>query len=72
MTFRYYPETDSLYIKLRDVKSVDTHEVGPDVMADYDEEGQVIGFEILSAGKLVDLAEIKLSHMPAVALREGQ
>ena len=48
--------------------SADTQEIGPDVMADYDEEGQVIGFEILSVGKLVDLSEINFSRILAGAI----
>lgn len=36
MKLHYYPETDSLYIELRDDASVETREVADGVNADFD------------------------------------
>ena len=36
MRFRYYEDTDSLYIDLADRASVDSREVAPDVVIDLD------------------------------------
>ncbi len=38
MKLRYCPETDSLYIDLSDKTSVDTREVAPGVVLDFDSE----------------------------------
>jgi uncharacterized protein YuzE len=36
MKFNYYPETDSLYIDLAERPSVDSQEVAPGVVLDFD------------------------------------
>ena len=38
MKFHYYPETDSLYIDLSEKKSVDSREVVPGVVMDFDHD----------------------------------
>jgi len=53
MNLHYYPETDSLYIELRDIASVETREIADGVNADFDDAGEVAGFDIDGAsGKL--------------------
>ena len=50
ITTTYDPEADALYVYLasRDAKALDTREVAPGVMLDFDASGQVIGIEVLS------------------------
>jgi uncharacterized protein YuzE len=50
ITTTYDPEADALYVYLasRDAKALDTKEVAPGVMLDFDARGQVIGIEVLS------------------------
>lgn len=67
MTLEYYPDTDTLYIALRSGPSADAAEVAPDVVLDYDAEGNVIGVTIEHASKRVDLGSISLSQIPAFA-----
>lgn len=43
------PEADAVYIRFSDQKVADTVEVRTDVMFDYDEEGRIVGIEILNA-----------------------
>lgn len=47
MTFNYDQDADALYIKLSDQAVVDSSEVEPHVVVDYDENDQVVGVEIL-------------------------
>lgn len=47
MNFNYDKEADALYIKLSDQPVVDSAEVEPHVVVDYDENDQVVGVEIL-------------------------
>lgn len=64
MTFKYFPDTDSLIIRLREAEGVDAEEISPDVIADFDVNGRVIGFEIHHASEQVDLAEIVMTTIP--------
>ena len=40
MRFKYYPETDTLYIELKETPSVESEEVSDGVVVDYDKNGK--------------------------------
>ena len=44
-------EADALYLRLDDSRIVDSEEVSPGVVLDYDENDQVVGVEILGISK---------------------
>lgn len=54
MKVTYDRETDSLLIVLREAPIRESDEVSPGVIADFDEAGGVIRFEILDASRVVD------------------
>jgi uncharacterized protein YuzE len=64
MRFRYYEETDALYIDLADRMSVDSREVAPEVVIDLDDQGRIVGIEIQHASVLVDLSRLELDTLP--------
>ena len=64
MKLRYYQETDSLYIDLAEHASVDSREVSPGVVLDYDANGNVVGIDIDHASRKTNLAEFSLEHLP--------
>lgn len=64
MKINYYPETDSLYIDLAQKSSVDSREVSPGVLLDYDAEGNLVGIDIDQASKKLDINEIVLGRLP--------
>lgn len=64
MNLNYYPDTDSLYIDLSSKPSVDSNEVSPGVVVDYDAEGNITGIDIDKASKILDLKELTLNHLP--------
>jgi uncharacterized protein YuzE len=64
MKFNYYKETDSLYIDLSEKKSVDSREVAPGVVADFDETGAIVGIDIDHASKIVNLRRIESDSLP--------
>ncbi|WP_231465996.1 DUF2283 domain-containing protein [Rhodothermus marinus] len=68
MVFEYYPETDTLYIKLIDGVSAESEEIAPGVVLDFDEHNRVIGIEIEDASKFVDLSKVELRALPVVNL----
>lgn len=51
MTLRYDPEADAVYIKLAEGDYDESEEVSPGVILDFTRGGQVMGIEILTAGK---------------------
>ncbi len=51
MTYRYYPDTDSLYIELLAATGADAYELQPDVVVDVDEYAQIVGFDIQHASQ---------------------
>ena len=61
MIFRYYPDTDSLYIDLSEKTSVDSHEViDGQMILDFDDEKHLVGIDIYSnASQLLDLAHLE-------------
>ena len=68
MVFEYYPETDTLYIKLIDGVSAESEEIAPGVVLDFDEHNRVIGIEIEDASKFVDMSKVELRALPVVNL----
>lgn len=69
MRIAYHPDTDSLYIDLSSRPSVESREVAPGVVIDYDAQGDVVGIDIDHASEKVDLAELTLSRLSAEARR---
>ena len=69
MRFNYYPDTDSLYIALSEKQSRDAKEVAPNIVFDYDENGNVVGIDIFQyASTIVDLASLEIHSLPQHAV----
>lgn len=65
MKLNYYPDTDSLYIDLSSKTSVDSREISPGIVLDYDSKGDLVGIDIDNTSKKLDLKDLTLSHIPA-------
>ncbi len=48
-TIKYRPDDNAAYIRLSSAKVLDSAEVSPDVVFDYDAEGRIVGIELLDA-----------------------
>lgn len=68
MIFRYYPETDMLYIELSSGVSTESEEVAAGIVLDYEKNNRVIGIEIEDASQHVDLSRLEVSGLPIVDL----
>jgi uncharacterized protein YuzE len=68
MIFEYHQDTDMLYIKLVNGVSIESEEVSPGVVVDYDENNRAIGIEIEDASKFVDLSRLELTALPVANL----
>ena len=64
MKLHYYSETDSLYIDLAEGTSVDSREISEDLVADYGEDGRIVGLDIQHASTSLDLSKIETEHLP--------
>ncbi len=48
-TIKYSPEDNAAYIRLSQDKVLESAEVAPDVVFDYDAQGRIVGIELLDA-----------------------
>jgi uncharacterized protein YuzE len=64
MKLNYYHDTDSLYIDLAARPGVETREVSEGVLLDYDEQGNLVGIDIVNASRKLDLSELVTNHIP--------
>ena len=64
MRFNYYQETDSLYIDLSEKTSVNSIEVSPDVVIDYEEAGNIVGIDIDNASRIINLSSLDIAELP--------
>ena len=64
MKFRYYAETDSLYIELSEKPGADVREVAPGVVLDFDAEGQLVGIDIDRASSVANLSRLDVESLP--------
>lgn len=53
MKITYDPEADAMMIRFKDATTSESDEITPNVIADFDDDGEVIGIEVLSASRLV-------------------
>ncbi|MBE9067388.1 DUF2283 domain-containing protein [Leptolyngbya cf. ectocarpi LEGE 11479] len=57
MKIQFDPEVDALYLQLLEGKAVDSENIEPNIVYDYDAKDQIIGIEVLRVGaNLSDLA----------------
>ena len=65
MKLNYYPETDSLYIDLSELPSVESREISEGVILDCDADGRLVGIDIDNASHKVEMETLILSKLPA-------
>ena len=64
MKLHYYPETDSLYIELKEAPGAEAREVAPGLVVDLDAKGDVVGFDIDGASRRFDLSKLETVALP--------
>jgi uncharacterized protein YuzE len=68
MRLLYYPETDSLYIELREEASADSVEVAPGIVVDLDAQGSIVGIDIDHAQQRLSLERLEIHNLPLQSL----
>jgi uncharacterized protein YuzE len=48
-TIKYRPADNAAYLRLSSAEVLESAEVAPDVVFDYDAEGRIVGIELLDA-----------------------
>jgi len=69
MKLHYYPETDSLYIELRNEPGTETREIADGLNADFNAEGTIIGLDIDHASMHLDLSTLETVDLPVSSTR---
>ncbi len=59
MRLHFDPESDALYFRLSDRKIVESEEVQPGIVLDFDEHNQVIAIEILNVKERVPDLDVR-------------
>ena len=72
MKLQYYPDTDSLYVELKDAPGVETREVADGLNVDVDATGGVVGFDLDHAAKRFDLTTLEVDALPVRTYRAAQ
>lgn len=59
MKVHFDEKADALYMRLDDSKIIESEEVQPGIVLDYNEHNQLVGIEILRVQSRVPLANLK-------------
>jgi uncharacterized protein YuzE len=51
MNIEYDPDVDALYVRLTARKVIESEQVQPGIVLDFDETGAVVGVEVLNASR---------------------
>jgi uncharacterized protein YuzE len=70
MKLHYYPETDSLYIELKDTPGTETREIVEGLNVDFNAKGEVVGFDIDHASRKLDLSKVETVALPLASAAE--
>ena len=59
MKLKVDTESDALYLRLDEARIIESEEVQPGVILDYNEAGQVIGIEMLGISSRIPIEELR-------------
>lgn len=59
MKLKVDTESDALYLRLDEARIVESEEVQPGVILDYNQAGQVIGVEMLGMNERIPIEELR-------------
>ncbi|BAF34717.1 hypothetical protein APE_0275a [Aeropyrum pernix K1] len=66
---KYDRSSDALYIRVKESRIVDSEEIAPGIIVDYDEHGEIVGIEILGfSKKKIDLHRLVTEGPEAMVL----
>ena len=69
MKLKYIKDTDTFFVILSDKSSIESSEISDGIIVDFDIDGQLIGFEVLSAKSKIDLDNLFLESLPLSSIK---
>ena len=60
-------ENDALYLRLNEAAIVDSEEVDPGVILDFDQEGHMVGIEVLNLSTRTEPDKLRIVLLETVA-----
>jgi uncharacterized protein YuzE len=66
MKLKVDKESDALYLRLDETAVVESEEIQPGIVLDYDSKGQVVGVEILGLSRRVAAERLKVLQLETV------
>ena len=63
MRLKIDKESDALYLRLDESEIVESEEVAPGVLLDFDEGGRVVGIEILALSTRVEAEKLRVLQL---------
>jgi len=60
-------ENDALYLRLNEAAIVDSEEVDPGVILDFDQEGHMVGIEVLNLSTRTEPDKLRIVQLETVA-----
>ena len=70
MEIQYDAPSDMLYIGLHARASIESEEVAPGIVLDYDKDDNIIGIEITDGSKLADLTRLEVQGLATALLKQ--
>ncbi|MCY4580192.1 MAG: DUF2283 domain-containing protein [Chloroflexi bacterium] len=70
MEIQYDSDSDMLYVGLRSRPSVESEEVAPGIVFDFDESNNVVGIEITDGSKIADLTRLEVQGLATALLKQ--
>jgi uncharacterized protein YuzE len=70
MKLHYHPETDSLYIELKNTPGAESREIVEGLVADFDADGNLVGLDIDHASRKLDLSKVETVALPPASAAE--
>ncbi len=64
MRINYHQDTDSLYIHLVERSGIESREVAPGIVIDFDETGKPVGIDIEHAQNILDMEKLDIESFP--------
>ena len=67
MKIEYSKTADALYVYFREIEIARSEDVQDGVVVDFDDEGQIVGIEILDVSSrlsLADLSNVSIENLP--------
>lgn len=66
MRLRISKEDDALYLRLDETKIVESEEIQPGIIFDFDENGRVVGIEMLDLSQRIPADQISMVQVETV------